>query len=162
MPRSSPTSSGRTLPALTALAGLFVTLVSGCAQKTTTNPAEPQLGPETESGTNSQEVYKRPHESVASLLEGRTSGVSVSTNSQGDLVVRIRGAASFHSGNQPLYVIDGIPVEPGPGGALTGMNPEDIESIEVLKGPPETTLYGVRGANGVILIKTKQAKRPDR
>ena len=82
----------------------------------------------------------------------------MTTNPDGSISVRIRGATSFLAGSEPLYVIDGTPIRPGYGGTLAGINPYDIESIEVLKYPPATTLYGVRGANGVILITTK---RPD-
>jgi len=80
----------------------------------------------------------------------------VSVSPSGAISVLIRGAASFYGGSQPLYVVDGVPIQPGPGGTLVGINPYDIESIRVLKGPPETTIYGVRGANGVVVIKTKQ------
>ena len=71
----------------------------------------------------------------------------------------IRGAASVNGDNAPLYVIDGVPVEPGPNGDLTGLNPYDIESIKVLKDAASTTMYGVRGGNGVIVIKTKRPGR---
>ena len=71
------------------------------------------------------------------------------------MAVRIRGGSSIQGNNEPLYIIDGIPIEPGPNGSLTGINPNDIASIEVLKDAASTTLYGVRGANGVIIIKTK-------
>jgi len=58
-----------------------------------------------------------------------------------------------------LFVIDDVPMEAGPGGALRGINPYDIESIKVLKDPAETGIYGMRGANGVILIKMKKPAR---
>jgi TonB-dependent SusC/RagA subfamily outer membrane receptor len=58
-----------------------------------------------------------------------------------------------------LYVVDGVPIQPGPGGSLVGIDPYDIESIEVLKDPADTALYGMRGANGVIVVKTKRALR---
>jgi TonB-dependent SusC/RagA subfamily outer membrane receptor len=56
-----------------------------------------------------------------------------------------------------LYIIDGLAVQPGPGGALLGINPHDIASIEVLKDAASLSFYGVRAANGVIVIKTKRA-----
>ncbi len=77
-------------------------------------------------------------------------------SADGSIAIRIRGVTSIHGGNEPLYVIDGLPIQPGPGGSLAGINPYDIESIEVLKDPASTTMYGVRGANGVIVITTKQ------
>ena len=76
---------------------------------------------------------------------------------EGGLRIGIRGATSLRADNAPLYIIDGVPVEPGPNGDLTGINPNDIESIKVLKNATDTTMYGVRGANGVIVIKTKRA-----
>lgn len=91
------------------------------------------------------------------MLEGRFPGVSVMRTPEGGLRIGIRGAASLRGDNAPLYVIDGVPVEPGPNGDLTGINPHDIESIKVLKNATDTTMYGVRGANGVIVIKTKRA-----
>jgi len=59
-----------------------------------------------------------------------------------------------------VYVVDDVPVQPGPGGALIVINPHDIESIKVLKDPAETGIYGMRGANGVILITTKRPGKP--
>lgn len=85
----------------------------------------------------------------------RFPGVSITRAPDGSLAVRIRGTTSLYGSNEPLYVIDGVPVRPGPGGSLSGINPYDIESIEVLKDATATAMYGVRGANGVIVIKTK-------
>ena len=76
----------------------------------------------------------------------------------GGIAVRIRGASSFNGSNEPLYVLDGFPMTPGPGGALTGINPYDIASIDVLKDAASTAIYGSRGANGVILIETKRGR----
>jgi len=59
-----------------------------------------------------------------------------------------------------LYVIDDVPIAPGSTGILTGINPYDIETIKVLKDPADTGIYGIRGANGVILITTKHAGHP--
>jgi TonB-dependent SusC/RagA subfamily outer membrane receptor len=97
-------------------------------------------------------------ESLESVLEGRVAGVVVEQAPGGGIAVRIRGVSSFYGSNQPLYVLDGVPYTPGPNGALTGLNPHDIESIEVLKNPADTAIYGIRGGNGVILIKTKRPK----
>jgi iron complex outermembrane receptor protein len=87
---------------------------------------------------------------------GRFPGVEVTRTPDGGFAVRIRGGSSIRSGNTPLYVLDGVVIDPGPNGHLTGVNPNDIESIEVLKEPAETALYGLRGSNGVIIIKTKR------
>lgn len=85
----------------------------------------------------------------------RIPGVQV-TEQTGTLRVRIRGEnSSFISGQDPLFLVDGTPV---PGAGLTTMNPNTIESITVLKNAGDTAIYGARGANGVILIKTKRDK----
>ncbi len=160
MLRSSQKLSRRALLALTLLAGLVVGFVSGCAQQATTNEAEPVVAPLEDPGQTSPstgEIQKRPRESIQTLLQGRTSGVQVSLNADGSLAVRIRGASSYYGSNQPLYVLDGIPIRVGPGGTIGGISPYEIESIRVLKGPPETTIYGVRGANGVIVIRSKNS-----
>jgi TonB-dependent SusC/RagA subfamily outer membrane receptor len=83
--------------------------------------------------------------------------VNVEYKADGGLVVRIRGGSSSLMGNNaPLYVVDGVAVV-SEDGSLKGINPNDIESIKVLKDAASTSMYGVRGANGVIVIKTKRA-----
>ena len=106
-----------------------------------------------------KDVQNTPTESVEKSLEGRFPGVTLLRSAEGGIQIRIRGAASINGSNAPLYVIDGQPVEPGPNGDLTGLNPNDIESIKVLKDAASTTMYGVRGGNGVIVIKTKRPGR---
>jgi len=108
----------------------------------------------------SDEIHPAPGEPIEKVLEGRVSGVVVSSSPGGGISVRIRGVTSFNGNNEPLYVIDGVPIQAGPGGSLSGVNPYDIESIKVLKDPADLTMYGSRGANGVILIKTKRPGRP--
>jgi TonB-dependent SusC/RagA subfamily outer membrane receptor len=158
--KSSPQLPGRTRLAL--LTGLLPASVFACARPTTTAQAEPQVVPPevtiAAADSASGEIQKRAREPIASLLQGRASGVDVSVLPNGTITVHIQGVESFYAGTEPLIVVDGIPVASGPGGALAGINPEDIESIRVLKYPPETSLYGVRGANGVIVITTKRPK----
>jgi len=89
---------------------------------------------------------------------GRFPGVSVTRGPDGSLSVRIRGTTSIRASSEPLYVIDGVEIQPGPGGSLAGINPNDIATIEVVKDPAGEAMYGVRGANGIVVIKTK---RPD-
>lgn len=99
------------------------------------------------------QVVARPEE----LFAGRFPGVQV-FQVPGGIAVRIRGTTSVTGSNEPLYVIDEMIIEPGPGGALVGINPADIERIEVLKDAGSTAIYGSRGANGVILIRTKRGR----
>lgn len=111
------------------------------------------------SDVTSEDIARAPGQSIEEHLRGRVAGVTVSRSSDGGIAVRIRGATSFYGSSEPLYVLDGVPITPGPGGSLTGIDPYDIESIQVLKDPADTALYGMRGANGVIIIKTKRAMR---
>lgn len=107
--------------------------------------------------------------SFESQLAGRSAGVQIIQNSGiigASPVVNIRGINSISSGTQPLYVVDGMPIYSGDsegGYALTNslgdINPNDIESMEVLKDGAATAIYGSRGANGVILITTKKGKQ---
>ncbi|MBT8400737.1 MAG: TonB-dependent receptor plug domain-containing protein [Rhodothermia bacterium] len=97
----------------------------------------------------------RPASTVAELLRGRVSGVRVTQEGDG-LRIQIRGRSSIYGNADPLYVVDDVPIAPGPGGVVSFLNPNDIESITVLKDAASTAIYGSRGANGVILIKTKE------
>jgi TonB-dependent starch-binding outer membrane protein SusC len=93
------------------------------------------------------------------VLAGRIAGVQVGRDATGALTVRVRGGSSISGSNEPLYVIDGVAIQAGPGGSLAGINPSDIESIQVLRDAMATASYGSRGANGVIVIKMKKPKR---
>lgn len=120
-------------------------------------------------------IENLPSPSPDVLMQGRASGVLVTSNSGtpgGGISVRVRGSTSVNAGNDPLYVIDGIPMQStviandgdlaneGVGGQLSNpmadINPADIESIEVLKDASATAIYGARAANGVVLITTKR------
>jgi TonB-dependent SusC/RagA subfamily outer membrane receptor len=94
---------------------------------------------------------------VEELLIGRFPGVQVRRTTVG-FSVRIRGTSTFVSDEEPLYVVDGLPAQVTPGRGLDWLNPADVARIDVLKNPAETSMYGVRGANGVILITTKQRR----
>ncbi len=94
---------------------------------------------------------------IETALASHVAGVMVTRTPDGGIAVRIRGNSSISSNMEPLYVIDGVAINPGPGGALLGINPRDIATIEVLKDAASLSFYGLRAGNGVILIKTKHA-----
>ena len=108
----------------------------------------------------SDDIAKVQASDATRALEGVVAGVQMTTAS-GTLgsspSLQIRGASSISAGTQPLYVVDGIPFE----GDMNNINPADIESMTVLKDAASNALYGARGANGVIMITTKKAKRGD-
>lgn len=88
----------------------------------------------------------------------RFPGVTVIETGDG-VEVRVRGESSFMGGQEPLYVVDGTPMSPGVGGALVGVRRADIVDIRVLKSAAETSSYGPRGANGVIVVTTTNGRR---
>ncbi|HVH66787.1 MAG TPA: TonB-dependent receptor plug domain-containing protein [Gemmatimonadales bacterium] len=131
--------------------GLLIGLLS-CAHRGGAPP--PPVAAPSEIVT-SEDLDRQPGQPIEEVLNGRFPGVTVTRTPDGGVSVRIRGTTSIHGSNEPLYVIDGVEIQPGPNGSLSGINPHDIASIQVLKDAAETSLYGVRGANGVIVIKTK-------
>ena len=136
-------------------AALLTAVASACASggSKSSDPPRPVEGGR---AVTAADVSQAPTESPEKMLEGKFPGVTVQRSPEGGLFIRMRGAASVHGPNAPLYVVDGTPVEPGPNGDLTGLNAFDIESIRVLKDAASTPMYGVRGGNGVIVFKTKQ------
>lgn len=111
---------------------------------------------------------------LGNALSGKVAGVSVAGNATGDMGssrVVIRGNSSISGNNQPLYVVDGVPFDNSNQGSageyggldmgdgLNSINPDDIESIQVLKGAAASALYGFRGGNGAILITTKSGQK---
>lgn len=118
------------------------------------------------------EIRDVPLRTIDGVLQGRSAGVQISQNSGtpgSATTVRIRGNSSITAGNQPLYVIDGIPMITGNYGqvgfsgqginALSDINPSDIESITVLKDASAAAIYGARATNGVILITTRRGSK---
>ncbi len=144
---------------LTARVALPVTIIlgllPGCARQGEV-AEEQRPAPQTPTAVTADEIRDRPGQPLELILAGRFPGVELRRAPGGGLEIRIRGTTSLVGSNEPLYVLDGMPLEPQPGGSLIGINPYDIASIEVLRDPASTAIYGVRGANGVIIIKTKQ------
>ncbi|QDO95180.1 TonB-dependent receptor [Formosa sediminum] len=107
---------------------------------------------------NEDDFNQGPAVGVENLIQGRASGVQISTTSAepgADMLVRIRGNNSVNSNNNPLYVVDGFPME----SLSNSINPADIESVSILKDASATAIYGTRGANGVVIITTKRGKQ---
>lgn len=107
------------------------------------------------SQVTSKQITEMPLTSLGQALQGRAAGVDVSQSGSkpgSAPKILIRGRRSFNAGNDPLYVVDGIPLSAG----YEDINPNDIQSMEVLKDATATAIYGARGANGVILVTTKR------
>jgi TonB-dependent SusC/RagA subfamily outer membrane receptor len=104
-----------------------------------------------------EELARQRVTRVEELFQGRVAGVHVVRTSGGGYQVRIRGTKTFLGSDEPLFVIDGMPImSASPGAALEGINAHDVARIEVLKDAAALAMYGSRGANGVILITTKR------
>ncbi|PAC31300.1 SusC/RagA family TonB-linked outer membrane protein [Flectobacillus sp. BAB-3569] len=107
------------------------------------------------SQVSAKQISEMPITNLGQALQGRTAGVDVSQSGSkpGQTAkILIRGRRSFNAGNDPLYVVDGIPLSAG----YEDFNPNDVQSMEVLKDATATAIYGARGANGVVLITTKR------
>ncbi len=144
---------------LSSRALLLIGLLAGCSHAGGTGQGDVEQAPEPgRKAVTADDIERAPGKPVEEVLMTRFPGVHVTRAPDGGIAVRIRGTTSIEGSNEPLYVIDGVPIRPGPGGSLQGINPYDIESIEVLTDPASTAMYGLRGANGVIVITTK---RPD-
>ena len=107
---------------------------------------------------NSDELNSRPAANAFEAMQGKAAGVDIVSNERpGEIgTINVRGVRSLSASNTPLYVVDGIPLMSTSG--IETLNPQDIESIDVLKDASATAIYGSRGANGVILVTTKQGK----
>jgi len=106
----------------------------------------------------SKQIEQLPVQNPLQAMQGRIAGVDVTANSRpGEMgSIRVRGNRSLLATNNPLYVVDGIPLSAG---GIDAINPHDIETIDVLKDASATAVYGSRAANGVIMITTKKAKQ---
>ena len=153
------------------LAGILLAVGAGCARRVT-RPTDPGVGEATDVDSARAARDERGRSSatqsisfdekegshfarVQQMIEGRFAGVQVIPARGGGYTIRIRGAGSFGSTNEPLLVVDGVPM---PSSDLSRIDPRDIQRIDVLKDAA-AAIYGVRGANGVIEIRTRRAKR---
>jgi TonB-dependent SusC/RagA subfamily outer membrane receptor len=141
---------------------IAVVVLAGCARSTADQPAGGEPAPEaapTGAVVTAEDIRQNPSQSLEEVIRSKCPPCAVTVMPDGRVAIQIRGQGTILGSSEPLYVIDGIPIEPGPGGALSGINPYDIETIEVLTEPTSLTMYGSRGANGVIVITTKQGPR---
>lgn len=111
---------------------------------------------------SASELSERPSANIGDALQGKVAGLQIFNTSgepDGSVSVKLRGTSSFNLTTEPLYILDGVPVQPS---VFTQLNPQDIENISVLKDASSTAIYGSRAANGVIYITTKKGKRGEK
>lgn len=149
---------------------------AGCSRAASAPPAPTPPAPEQHGGSgrslagegtgsvgvvNGDRLQGVPSRNIEELLAGRVAGVQVVQLPGGGISVRIRGATSFNASTEPLYVVDGMPVQVDRDRGIDWLSPADLLRIEILKDASTTSMYGVRGANGVVLITTRRGKRTD-
>lgn len=135
---------------------LAVALLFGCSFACA--PAATRQDSIDRSTITAADLDQHPDEAIEYVIQRKVSGVTVSKTQEGNLLLQIRGAVSVEGKGDPkppLYVLNGMTLAPTMDGALPPLNRSDIETIRVLKGA-DTALYGIDGANGVILITTKR------
>jgi TonB-dependent starch-binding outer membrane protein SusC len=150
MSTPQPESLRRLLLAVALLAG-SQSVVGACAPKANGSgaPSQGQL-------ITAEDLQRYPNEPIERILERKVPGVQAIRTSSGGLALRVRGITAWDGRQRPpLYVLNGLTVAAGAEGAMPNINIEDIETITVLRGP-EAAIYGVDGANGVIVITTKK------
>ena len=138
------------IPALLVCALSSIALI-GCASTSGPAPTAP------EADLTSEDIRRTPDVPIEKALMAKVPGVWITRTPDGGIAIRLRQSSTISGQPGPLYIVDGFAYEPGPGGSLSSINPYEIESITVLKDPSDTAMYGVRGANGVIVIKMKKA-----
>lgn len=108
-------------------------------------------------GINQKDIRSRPVDNALQAMQGKVAGVDITSNERPGQVgtINIRGVRSLTASNTPLFVVDGIPLTTG---GIEYLNPNDIETIDVLKDASATAIFGSRGANGVVIVTTKQGK----
>ena len=134
---------------------IIVMALAGCTHQKRTASTPPNSGSVTT--ITAEDIDRAPGLSLEELLLTRVPGLSLSRARDGHLVIHIRGTSTLVGDEEPLFVVNGLPLETPVGGNFWSINPHDIEYIKVLRDAASTAMYGIRGANGVILIKTKDS-----
>ncbi len=137
--------------------GLFLACAPAPPRTSPVGDADPMApNPAPTTAVTAEDIARSPTVSIEDQLAAKYPGVWVVRSATGGIAIRLRGASSVNGSGEPLYVLDGIAIQPGPMGALEGISPYDIASIQVVRDATGTAMYGVRGVNGVIVIKTKK------
>ena len=130
-------------------------LVAGCSRRTSQHQAaDPGRPPGTV--LTADDIRRSPGQSLEQLLLSRVPGLMITRAQDGHTVLHLRGTTTILGDEEPLFVVNDIPLGPNAWGNLTAIDPHDIETVQVLREAAATAAYGIRGANGVIIIRTKE------
>jgi TonB-dependent SusC/RagA subfamily outer membrane receptor len=139
----------RTSLSRVALAALMMAIAGGCASSQGGHPAS--------TPDRSGEDDPSLTDPIARLMRAKSPGLVISRTANGGIAVTVlKGPSTFYGSSEPLYILDDVPFRPGANGELTGVNPNDIDTIKFLTKPEDVGIYGVRGGNGVVVITTKK------
>jgi len=131
-------------------------LLVSCSRHKAASNSQPESRPP---GTvlTADDIRRNPGQSLEQLLLARVPGLTIEKAADGHTKLIIRGKNTLVGDDEPLFVVNGIALGPGIGGNLSAINIHDIETVQVLRDAAATSVYGVRGGNGVIIIRTKQS-----
>jgi TonB-dependent SusC/RagA subfamily outer membrane receptor len=101
------------------------------------------------------DIQRLPGQTLEELLLARVPGLTLTRAADGHMVLRLRGTSTLMGEEEPLFIVNGIALGPNATGNLSAINPHDIDTVQVLRDAAATAAYGVRGSNGVIVIRTK-------
>lgn len=133
---------------------LAIAVVTGCSGSRAGEPESPHPG--SGPAVEADDIAGIPAAQVEDHMVGRFPGVRIIHHPGGGFSVRVWGPGTIRGSQEPLYVVDGVPVRVDPGRGLYWLNPGDVAAIQVLKDISETSAWGVRGGNGVVVITTKR------
>ena len=131
-------------------------LLASCSRRQAASGSQAHAHPP-ETVLTAEDIRRSPGQSLEQLLLARVPGLTIERAAEGSSKLILRGKNTIVGDNEALFVVNGIPLGPAVGGNLSAINIHDIETVQVLRDAAATSGYGVRGANGVILIRTKQS-----
>ena len=135
---------------------ILLLLAVACARRSASHqPADSSLPPGTV--LTADDIRRSPGQSLEQLLLARVPGLTLTRAPDGHPVLHLRGTTTILGDDEPLFVVNGIPLGPNASGNLAAIALQDIETVQVFRDGATTAAYGIRGANGVILIRTKQS-----
>ncbi len=134
-------------------------LLAACSRRTSQQTFPQTSDPNRPPGTvlTAEDIQRSPGQSLEQLLLARVPGLTMTRAPDGHAVLHLRGTTTLLGDEEPLFVVNGIPLGPSASGNLSAIDPHDIETVQVLRDAASTAAYGIRGANGVIIIRTKQS-----
>lgn len=135
---------------------LVVAVLAGCAQGQR-SAADSRPTATSRLIITAEDIQRSPAVSIEQLLVTRIPGVTLARAQDGHLIIRLRGTTTIMGDQEVLVVVNGIALDPNATGNLFAINPSDVETIEVVRDGAGTAMYGARGANGVIIVRTKRS-----